>query len=118
MIAPDQAKYYQTLIQERSEPEPYSGCWIWTRGYFGHKYANHRRPALCISGKNTFAAHLAYEAFNGPIEAGLNVLHCCDVAACVNPRHLELGTQTKNNRDAVLRGHARPGGHPVKNRRF
>jgi predicted transcriptional regulator len=39
----------------------------------------------------------------GPVPEGLKVLHRCDVRHCVNPSHLEVGTQRKNIQDAVLR---------------
>lgn len=40
----------------------------------------------------------------GLVEAGLHVLHKCDVASCVNPHHLYFGTQEDNIRDLHERG--------------
>jgi hypothetical protein len=34
----------------------------------------------------------------------MRVLHSCDNPKCVNPAHLEAGTQSKNIRDCVARG--------------
>ncbi len=40
------------------------------------------------------------------LEPGLHVLHKCDVASCVNPRHLYFGTREDNIRDLHERGSA------------
>ena len=66
---------------------------------------------LCVSmwasrmkrGSMTAARHVWEECF-GQIPDGLNVLHKCDNPVCVNPEHLELGTQSKNIQDCVKRG--------------
>ena len=52
-----------------------------------------------------FSAHrLAWEAANGPIPAGLLVLHHCDNPPCCNPAHLYVGTAKDNARDCKARG--------------
>lgn len=39
----------------------------------------------------------------GEIPEGLVVRHKCDVRACINPEHLELGTVQDNNNDRIKR---------------
>lgn len=50
------------------------------------------------------AHRLSYIEYVGPIRKGLNVLHKCDVPACVNPDHLFIGTQKANIRDMIRKG--------------
>ena len=75
-----------------------SPCWEWagniSRGY-GHFW---------IDGKMRQAHRVAWELFEGPIPPDMNVLHMCDHPACVNPKHLFLGTQKDNYLDAVAKG--------------
>lgn len=57
--------------------------------------------------KKTYKAHrLAYCEFMGiPIESisGLVIRHKCDNRLCVNPDHLEPGSQADNMRDMAIR---------------
>ena len=85
-----------------------SGCWLW-KGYRLKVTRNGR------GGYGTFAmvwrekipAHLAaWLLFRGPIPDGMVVRHRCDVRACVNPDHLELGTYKDNTADMYERGRA------------
>lgn len=87
------------VILDRIEVDA-NGCWIWTgavnkvlsRGLYGGKYAY----------------RISYEVFVGPIPAGLQINHHCDVSMCVNPEHLYAGTQAENMRDCVARGRHTP----------
>lgn len=72
---------------------PWSGA-LFRDGY-GRKY---------LKGRYLLAHRWAWEQANGPIPDGLVVRHKCDNPSCVNPDHLELGSQGDNVRDAVERG--------------
>lgn len=70
-------------------------CWMWN----GAK--NERGYGLVFrSGRAVRVHRYIYEAFNGPIPAGLQLDHLCRQRLCVRPRHLEPVT----NRVNVLRG--------------
>lgn len=47
---------------------------------------------------------MAWELTHGPIPAGMQVLHHCDVKLCVRPTHLFLGTQRDNMDDMAAKG--------------
>lgn len=76
-------------------------CWIWQGAKCGHGYGAIRR----YRERGNIQAHRAsYEMANGPIPAGMHVLHRCDTPACVNPAHLFLGTHKDNMADKVAKG--------------
>jgi hypothetical protein len=89
-------------FMEKVFPVPEAGCWIWdgplnNKGYgklYGKPYGQSTR----------YAHRISYGLFKGPIADGLCVLHRCDVACCVNPDHLFLGTILDNNRDMIEKG--------------
>lgn len=79
-----------------------TGCWLWTgstwRGY--GRLTVGTRPV-----RKTIAAHrYSYAAFVGPIPAGMEVCHKCDVRPCVNPAHLFVGTKQDNIDDRERKG--------------
>ena len=93
-------------FEDKYIPEPMSGCWLWTAAHAGEKYGGH--GTFVFSKKNRMGAHRAsWLLFRGAIPDGMQVLHTCDVGACVNPNHLFLGTQIDNMADMKAKGRGR-----------
>ena len=82
------------------------GCWIWTGATNKHGYGFLSNPGNRNS--NTLAHRALYELVNGPIGAGLVLMHSCDNPPCCNPSHLTPGTQAENVLDAWRKGRMKP----------
>jgi hypothetical protein len=76
-----------------------SGCILWTAGSSGDQYGSYWDS---VTKKDTRAHRYAYAITTGD-PAGFDVLHTCDVRACVNPEHLYLGDAAQNARDRESR---------------
>src|SRR5574343_1910576 len=92
----------RAYIEERSIPEPNTGCWIWLRSLGSHGYGNATMPPTRV----TVAHRVSFIAFHGPIPDGLLVQHSCDNHWCVAPHHLSLGTDKTNAEDKQRKGRA------------
>jgi hypothetical protein len=81
------------------EPEPNSGCWLWT----GPLYLPPSQYGVTRFQKVFWYAHrLAFFLTYG--WAPPAVMHRCDVKTCGNPAHLLPGTKAENNRDRAAKG--------------
>ena len=80
-----------------------AGCWIWTGGLTWDGYG---KSSTCHG--DQLAHRCAWVKYVGKIPKGLWVLHTCDNPACVNPKHLFLGTTQDNTRDMDRKGRRNP----------
>lgn len=92
-----------TRFEGKYIPEPNTGCWLWlgtclSTGH-GQFWVGTRG-----NGKMHLAHRVSYELHIGLIPKGMNVNHQCDEPSCVNPDHLQVGTQAENVREACERG--------------
>lgn len=79
-------------------------CWLWMGSVSGGGGLKHGQVLIRPLFRTPQKAHrIAWMLARGPIPAGMQVNHHCDVPTCVNPEHLYLGTQLDNMRDAVKR---------------
>lgn len=78
------------------------GCWEWRGPKNEHGYGLISLRRAGLSGARVH--RLMYERFVEPIPEGLVVRHKCDNPPCVNPDHLETGTQRDNMADMAARG--------------
>lgn len=97
-IPPGNIEELKSRIRCNSDTVP-SGCWEWalTRTAQGYGYTT-------SSGLRGAAHRFSYAAFKGPVPKNTVVRHRCDNPPCVNPDHLELGSQWDNVQDQKKRG--------------
>lgn len=76
-------------------------CWYWT-GAIASNYGRF------WDGEKIDNAHrYSYRYYRGKIPDSYVVMHLCDTPLCVNPGHLEVGTQKQNLQDMYAKGRNR-----------
>ena len=75
-----------------------NGCFICTSHARNKGY-----PLSWFDGKKVRLSRFIYEQMHGEIPEGHVIRHKCDVRECINPEHLETGTQKENVWDAIKR---------------
>jgi predicted XRE-type DNA-binding protein len=78
--------------------EKTDSCWNWTGRLDIGGYGRFSRG----NGHWTKAHRTSYEIYKGNIPNGLIIRHLCHNRKCVNPNHLETGTQKDNVKDMYL----------------
>lgn len=95
-------------IWPKVEKKGSEDCWLWvgkTQTKFGYGMVS--IPTGKSGSKRSLVTsvhRVIYENEIGPILKGQVVRHSCDNPACCNPKHLCVGTQKDNIRDAISRG--------------
>ncbi len=78
------------MIQLPSEPD---GCWVWLGKVDQNGYGWKQ-----FQGKSVLAHRWVFQMFNGWLPKHDVLDHKCRNRSCVNPRHLEVVSQTENAR--------------------
>lgn len=101
---PDYASHFENVYTE-----PNTGCWLWP-GTVRARKGKDKSVGYGVTryrGALVKAHRLSFELNKGPIPAGGQVLHKCDVPLCVNPDHLYVGDHATNMQDVKRRGRRR-----------
>jgi hypothetical protein len=86
-------------LMEKVSPEPNTGCWLWVGCADKDGYGFIR-----VDGKNIKTHRASIELHSGvKLVPGQLVCHRCDTPSCVNPDHLYVGNNARNQQDAAVR---------------
>ncbi len=83
-------KRFWTKVETKENNE----CWLWN-GYIDKQYGR-----ISYNKKMYLAHRISFILANPSIKLGAGIIrHKCDNKSCVNPNHLEIGSQQDNMRD-------------------
>jgi len=88
----------QALQRLESKIDKSGDCWLWTGSKTKDGYGH-----ITIKQKLHIAHRVIYMLYNGTIPDGMVIRHTCR-GKCVNPEHLEIGTQAENMKDMIRDG--------------
>jgi hypothetical protein len=91
-------KRFWSKVDIRSEDE----CWPWRAARHVQGYGAFAFTKYKITTAHRASWAITYNRHRLP-SPKLHVMHMCDNKICVNPKHLKLGTQSENEKDAFLR---------------
>jgi hypothetical protein len=69
------------------------GCWLWLGAINNNGYGR-----FWFDDKTCKAHRISYELYVGSIPSGMQIDHVCRQTSCVNPHHLNIVTNTENQR--------------------
>ena len=73
------------------------GCWVWTGETSVSTHGGLRYGQLRIGDHRYVAHRISWHIFHGDIPDGLQLDHRCHNTLCVNPAHLHIVDQVRNN---------------------
>lgn len=106
------AKQNVSPIKDRlmAKVRRYGGCWLWTGAKITSGYG-----VMVVNRQKKYVHRLSYATFIGDIGDKL-VCHSCDVPACINPKHLWIGTDRDNSIDRDTKGRVAHGSRQWKSK--